>query len=528
MANRIPLIVDTTDGNKIKELPIGSNLDLTGSGIVGTTSIGTTSITADVSVLNSINTNNIIVNASADLGSVENLTINGGTSGQVLTTDGVGNLAWSTLGNYNQSLNTTDNVTFNTVATRRITAPINVTAEIRTSSTGDGVKIWQFLSTGNLVLPNYSSIIGDVTGNTTGYHTGDVKGSVFGNDSTMLVDGNSNKIVGPIEVDIANFNITGGASNQVLKVGAESLVPEWGFADRLYTGLNRSISYDSFAPNQGWKIASNEFGLGEWLFRDSGDLRLPNGFTDITNFASQSLLRGNWGVVNVAKINLAGSWPFNGIGFWANPVTTRVWDSSTIILDYDTWEALKAQYPAWVAGDAIPNDLICLGSADYLGRFNNFSKIITPTEFEITTSGGYITDVRVAQAGINQSGLSSDNLQAFLPGDTLTQNTAIPAGGIIGRIPPLPINYQDSGLTLNQGQLVVNPINADSTVEPVVAKFYGDVVVTGDILLSNGQIGITYTPADNTDWTAPAPATVQEALDRLAAVVKTLNGSVGA
>jgi hypothetical protein len=124
--------------------------------------------------------------------------------------------------------------------------------------------------------------------------------------------------------------------------------------------------------------------------------------------------------------------------------------------------------------------------------------------------------------------VSTDHLQAFLPGDTLTQNTALPAGGILGRIPTLPINYQDSGLTLNQGQLVVNPINADSTVEPVVAKFYGDVVVTGDILLSNGQIGITYTPADNTDWSAPAPATVQEALDRLAAVVKTLNSSVGA
>ena len=35
MANRIPLIVDRDDQNKLKELPIGDNLDLTGSGIVG-------------------------------------------------------------------------------------------------------------------------------------------------------------------------------------------------------------------------------------------------------------------------------------------------------------------------------------------------------------------------------------------------------------------------------------------------------------------------------------------------------------
>ena len=33
MANRFPLILDTTDSNKIKELPSGDNLDLTGSGI---------------------------------------------------------------------------------------------------------------------------------------------------------------------------------------------------------------------------------------------------------------------------------------------------------------------------------------------------------------------------------------------------------------------------------------------------------------------------------------------------------------
>ena len=45
MANRIPLIVDTGDGNKIKELPIGDNLNLTGSGIVGAGSISATSLT---------------------------------------------------------------------------------------------------------------------------------------------------------------------------------------------------------------------------------------------------------------------------------------------------------------------------------------------------------------------------------------------------------------------------------------------------------------------------------------------------
>lgn len=47
MANRIPLIVDTGDGNKIKELPIGDNLNLTGSGIVGAGNISASSLTVN-------------------------------------------------------------------------------------------------------------------------------------------------------------------------------------------------------------------------------------------------------------------------------------------------------------------------------------------------------------------------------------------------------------------------------------------------------------------------------------------------
>lgn len=48
MANRYPLIVDTSDGNKIKELPTGDNLNLSGCGIVNAASIAVSgSITAN-------------------------------------------------------------------------------------------------------------------------------------------------------------------------------------------------------------------------------------------------------------------------------------------------------------------------------------------------------------------------------------------------------------------------------------------------------------------------------------------------
>lgn len=44
MANRIPLIIDIDDGNKLKELPIGDNLNLQGSAIVNANSIDTASL----------------------------------------------------------------------------------------------------------------------------------------------------------------------------------------------------------------------------------------------------------------------------------------------------------------------------------------------------------------------------------------------------------------------------------------------------------------------------------------------------
>lgn len=38
------------------------------------------------------------------------------------------------------------------------------------------------------------NVLGNVIGNTTGYHTGDIKGSLFGDDSSLLVDAVNNKI----------------------------------------------------------------------------------------------------------------------------------------------------------------------------------------------------------------------------------------------------------------------------------------------------------------------------------------------
>tara|TARA_B110000971_G_scaffold220503_1_gene264257 strand:+ start:2166 stop:4118 length:1953 start_codon:yes stop_codon:yes gene_type:complete len=42
------------------------------------------------------------------------------------------------------------------------------------------------------------NVVGNLTGNSTGYHTGDIKGSVFGDDSTKIIDSVENKIYGDV------------------------------------------------------------------------------------------------------------------------------------------------------------------------------------------------------------------------------------------------------------------------------------------------------------------------------------------
>lgn len=58
--------------------------------------------------------------------------------------------------------------------------------------------------------------------------------------------------------------------------------------------------------------------------------------------------------------------------------------------------------------------------------------------------------------------------------------------------------------------------------------FDGGPILPGELAIDGGFLESYYNPANPGDWTAPAPTTVSQALDRIAAVIKALNGGVGA
>jgi len=113
---------------------------------------------------------------------------------------------------------------------------------------------------GTIVAPVFANVTGnvtgDVTGDVTGNVTGDVTGSVFADNSTMLIDGTGGKIVGPLEGNsfsgTLNFdgsiwsNVPGSSSVTVISnindfINSGSVNFSYAVGDRS-TGFNISFS----------------------------------------------------------------------------------------------------------------------------------------------------------------------------------------------------------------------------------------------------------------------------------------------
>ena len=146
MANRYPLIVDSSSAI-IKELPSADGLELGNSNIA--------------------NVGNINVTYTANLGAVGNITITGGTNGQLLKTNGSGVLAWTSdtappagsnrevQFNDNSTINASSNFTFN-----KSTSVLTVTGNISVGNiTSSGVA-----NLGSIETPLTMAAVGNVSG----------------------------------------------------------------------------------------------------------------------------------------------------------------------------------------------------------------------------------------------------------------------------------------------------------------------------------------------------------------------------
>lgn len=218
-------------GNVFNEVAFAATANsVAGANVVGTVTLATTAGTVTTNAQPNITsvgtltdltvTGAVIFNSTATLGAVGNVKISGGTSGQVLSTDGAGNLSWVTSsgagGSYVLPVATT--TVLGGVKPDGTTIVANLTGVISAVIPTDGGNL------SNLIAAN---VVGDVAG-ANHANIADVANSVAGANvtgdvSSAIVADTANTALAVV-APVTDVSITGGTSGQVLSTNGSGVL----------------------------------------------------------------------------------------------------------------------------------------------------------------------------------------------------------------------------------------------------------------------------------------------------------------
>ena len=246
------------------------DLTLTGGNILGANVIFSNSITSNGGTVD-FNTNN----ANVQLGNVGNVHIFGGSNGQVLQTDGAGNLTWSSTANINEIQNGTSNV-YIPDTNGNVNTSVNGNANVFVV-TGTGANVTGTLDAtgnitslnanlGNLVVANYFSGDGSLLSNINGANVSEVANANYATYSGTADTANSvsgGNITGNITASSGNFfigdgygigniqgpNIVGNISNVYDVIASNSLQVSTGTGGTISGANLITANYANFANN---------------------------------------------------------------------------------------------------------------------------------------------------------------------------------------------------------------------------------------------------------------------------------------
>ena len=225
MANRFPLVIDTTDGNKLKELPAGDNLDLRESSIVRVQDITATGTinAADITVNGNRLVAQTFINLTdtpADYVDAANKFVKVNATGDALEFrpfSDIGNIEVDeievavqivpeTTGIVNIG---TDTLYFNRVVANEFKGDLIAGDDTRVFNAATGRISYAALEGAPTQVSEFTNDVGyllseDLDSSLAGlfdegetFNT-DIQGSVFGDDSTMIVDGVASEVVGVV------------------------------------------------------------------------------------------------------------------------------------------------------------------------------------------------------------------------------------------------------------------------------------------------------------------------------------------
>jgi len=497
MANRYPLIFDATDGNKIKELPSGDNLNLQNSSIVnavdiqasGTLSVNTLTaetITGLATVATSGNYNDLVNKPPAFDGDYDSLSnkpiIFSGSysdlSDKPIIATKLSQLINDTsfITNSTAALSTSVIVGLKDVAKTNLSTSLTDSNDLlRKADVVDGQLTIDVNNTGNLEGNVYSTVgnniivdgenqkvyaqyldgtaninvVGDLIGSVfgddstlvvdgvNGIVNADVKGSVFGDDSTLLVDGVNGIVSGVFNGDvdkIGTFTVDAIGGITLTTTGA-LVVP---------TANNITLSSNvGTVINSGGNITVESFSGNLNLAASSGIINVNTSIvpdTDVAYDLGSDTKRFRDLYLSGSTINLGGSVISTNVnGQLTLPPGTSIpglalekWIPDSIVDDRNG----EIYYND--VSEPVPAGSIVIDQATYLNATGDQDTNHIPTVYTATIDGsGRITDIAIDTAyhfedlvnidGFSSSIVASDNMVAIDPGIDITDPVAIGA-----------------------------------------------------------------------------------------------------
>jgi len=544
MANKFPLVFDST-GKSLQELPTGDNLDLTGSSILNA---------IDITATGTLTVNTV---------SAQNISIDGGIIAEVAKTNDYNDLSNKpTLfsGDYNDLTNKptsigadwadVTNKPFIPSRTSQLTNDANFVSNNQISILPIQVTGLSNIATSGSFndlsdVPDYISRE-EVAGGTLTVelkNTGDLIGSVFGADSSIIVDHLANELnVATVNTDIINANILNApdfnlVATDDLNIKTDTYLTIRSTSFRLLNTLTGTELYDvdklvirgdvdfQFASVTGLSLNQVVGDLTGSVFADDSSVIIDgigksiNINTLDANIISTTELNCN-NFNSSSKITLNGT---NGIDvLTGGPV--NIPNATTVSIAGTQGITIEAS-----------NDLVLTSSSGKIDFTNNSL---------IDFSGAAVTGLAALTGDVNGSVFGDDSTLLV---DAV--NNTIPASVISGTFAQVNtpelissttltldsanINLRSSGImsiqdigtggiNIGSGSNTVSFVNGTSlNISDLTDINFSNSVITG---LTGGSIG--YTASVPANWNGAAPTTTQEAIDRIAAWIEAQGGAL--
>lgn len=415
--------------------------------------------------------------------SVNTLKITGGTAGQVLSTDGAGNLSFTTVsgggGNGLPLANGTSNFDI-------------ATADGNATVTADG-ETWTFGTNGVLALPNETNIYGngqfqiDTVG---GFQLTSFTDNVGSGAQTWLFDSNGDLILPDGTILLGD----GSGIEYPTSPGYE-----WDLHSsdgNVYIGSVEDMAYiDTYSPNIGVRLRSNE---NDWIFGPDGNLTLP-GNTFAVNYANGTQAQ----LSQISKGNSNVSVPTSSDNVYIN---TNDGNSRQWIFNKDG--SLRTPGNVDIYGTInFPQQVSSINWSTYNIELSQYGRINTNVDF--FANANVIGALYLKGDGSNISNINASNITNAYGDSNVISLLGDLGGNGIGNVGNIDIsgniNFTNNS-AVQQGSIVVNPFR---TIETVTLSANSQNNATLLTLEDTGNANLrawqdinlnTYTQTTNNNW----------------------------